>query len=96
MTKVIWTEPAVADLQAIVDYISRDSETFAIAFAQNKRENGDIKRKWGHPLKESPPVNLCVRGQIFSSLSRYWLTVMVSILFWARYSAFLTLLFLYL
>ncbi|MCC6999528.1 MAG: type II toxin-antitoxin system RelE/ParE family toxin [Deltaproteobacteria bacterium] len=34
MTRIVWTEPAVADLQAIVDYIGRDSELYASATAE--------------------------------------------------------------
>lgn len=30
--KIIWTEPAVADLQGIRDYIARDSEFYALQF----------------------------------------------------------------
>jgi addiction module RelE/StbE family toxin len=32
MRKLIWTDPAVDDLQAIYDYISKDSEYYASAF----------------------------------------------------------------
>lgn len=56
MTKIIWTEPAVADLQAIVDYISRDSETFAIAFAQKVLKAADKLQTFpqiGRPVPES-------------------------------------------
>jgi toxin ParE1/3/4 len=34
MTKIVWTEPAVTDLQAIVDYIARDSDVYASAMAE--------------------------------------------------------------
>jgi len=33
--KLVWTEPAVSDLQAIHAYISRDSEIYATHFAEN-------------------------------------------------------------
>ncbi len=32
MRKLIWTDPAVDDLQAIFDYISKDSEYYASVF----------------------------------------------------------------
>jgi addiction module RelE/StbE family toxin len=32
MKKLIWTEPALGDLQAIFDYISKDSEYYASVF----------------------------------------------------------------
>ena len=32
MRKLIWTEPALSDLQAIFDYISKDSEYYASVF----------------------------------------------------------------
>ncbi|MEE9151012.1 MAG: type II toxin-antitoxin system RelE/ParE family toxin [Thermoplasmata archaeon] len=32
MRKLIWTEPALSDLQAIFDYISKDSEYYASIF----------------------------------------------------------------
>lgn len=31
MTKIVWTEPAVADLEAIHSYIARDSDIYANA-----------------------------------------------------------------
>ena len=34
MTKLRWTDPAVADLQAIKDYISQDSEESAISLLE--------------------------------------------------------------
>lgn len=33
MAEVVWAEPAVNDLQAIVEYIARDSRTYAERFA---------------------------------------------------------------
>jgi addiction module RelE/StbE family toxin len=34
MMRLVWTEPAVADLQAIVDFIGRDSEVYAATVAE--------------------------------------------------------------
>lgn len=34
MTRVVWTQPAVADLEAIVDFIARDSDVYATATAE--------------------------------------------------------------
>ena len=34
MTKVVWTEPAIADLQAIVDFVARDSDLYASTIAE--------------------------------------------------------------
>jgi plasmid stabilization system protein ParE len=31
--KIVWTEPAVADLESIRDYIARDSGFYALQFA---------------------------------------------------------------
>ena len=31
MSRVLWTEPAVADLEAIFDFIARDSDVYAAA-----------------------------------------------------------------
>jgi plasmid stabilization system protein ParE len=33
--KLVWTDPAVADLQAIHGYISRDSEFYAAQFVES-------------------------------------------------------------
>ncbi len=33
MVKVVWSESAVVDLEAVVEYIARDSEYYAAAFA---------------------------------------------------------------
>ncbi len=33
--KLIWTDPGLADFEAIHTYISRDSETYAIEFAEH-------------------------------------------------------------
>ncbi len=35
MRVLVWTEPAVDDLQAICDFISRDSEYYASVFIGN-------------------------------------------------------------
>lgn len=32
--KIIWTEPAVDDLESIKNYIARDSEIYALQFGQ--------------------------------------------------------------
>ncbi len=32
--KIIWTEPAIEDLEAIRDYIARDSEVYAASFIE--------------------------------------------------------------
>ncbi len=34
MTRLEWTDPAVEDLQGVVDYISRDSPFYAVAVAE--------------------------------------------------------------
>ena len=39
MRKIIWTKPAVSDLQAIVDYIAKDSKNYAHAFAEKILES---------------------------------------------------------
>jgi len=39
--KLVWTEPAVADLQAIHDYISRDSEVYAAHFIETIIESAE-------------------------------------------------------
>jgi plasmid stabilization system protein ParE len=33
--KIVWTDPAVDDLEAAVEYIARDSEAYAASFAQS-------------------------------------------------------------
>ena len=33
--KIVWTDPAVEDLEAAVEYIARDSEAYAASFAQS-------------------------------------------------------------
>ncbi len=39
--KIVWTEPAVADLDAIQTYIARDSETYASAMVLENFEATD-------------------------------------------------------
>jgi toxin ParE1/3/4 len=39
--KVVWTEPAAADLLETVEYIARDSQAFAAALAQRICDAGD-------------------------------------------------------
>ena len=34
MRKLIWTEPALADLEAIYDFIAKDSEYYASSFLE--------------------------------------------------------------
>jgi len=34
MVKVIWTDPAIEDLKSIKDYISRESEVYALRFVE--------------------------------------------------------------
>ena len=34
MSKLIWTEPALADLEAIYDFIAKDSEYYASSFLE--------------------------------------------------------------
>jgi toxin ParE1/3/4 len=36
--KVVWTEPAWNDLEALAEYIARDSHFYAAAFVQEVRE----------------------------------------------------------
>lgn len=58
MAEVVWAEPAVNDLQAIVEYIARDSQTYAERFAKKVLEaskrleafprSGRIVPEFGH------------------------------------------------
>ena len=41
MTRIVWTEPAVSDLNSIRDYIARDSELYADAVVMDIFDNVD-------------------------------------------------------
>ena len=41
MRKLIWTEPSLSDLQAIFDYISKDSEYYASIFISEIIESAE-------------------------------------------------------
>ncbi len=41
MRKLIWTEPSLSDLQAIFDYISKDSEYYASIFVSEIIESAE-------------------------------------------------------
>ena len=47
--KIVWTDPAVEDLEATVEYIARDSEAYAASFAQSivdaAESLGDLARR---------------------------------------------------
>jgi plasmid stabilization system protein ParE len=59
--KIEWTEPAVADLQSIRDYITRDSECYAARFVQRVVEAVEILKKlpkMGRHVPESEDENI--------------------------------------
>ena len=56
MARIIWTEPALQDLDAIADYISLDKPTAASKFVQRVFER--IEQLANHPLSGSVPVEL--------------------------------------
>ena len=51
--KVVWSEPAIEDLQAIRDYIARDSEHYASRFVTRLLETVDL-------LQNSPELGQMV------------------------------------
>jgi toxin ParE1/3/4 len=56
MAQVIWTEPAVADLDAIADFIALDKPAAASALVQRVLEHVD--QLAAHPLSGSKPREL--------------------------------------
>jgi addiction module RelE/StbE family toxin len=53
--KVIWTDPAVDDLEAAVEFIARDSRAYASALAQQVCDAGDSLAEFserGHRLRD--------------------------------------------
>ncbi len=53
--KVIWTDPAVDDLEAAVEFIARDSPAYASALAQRVCDAGDSLAEFserGHRLRD--------------------------------------------
>jgi plasmid stabilization system protein ParE len=56
MAEVVWTEPALADLDAIADYISLDNPAAAAALVQ--RVFAHVEQLEAHPESGSRPVEL--------------------------------------
>jgi toxin ParE1/3/4 len=56
MARIIWTEPALQDLDQIADYISLDKPTAASKFVQRVFER--IEQLANHPLSGSVPAEL--------------------------------------
>lgn len=53
--KVVWTDPAVADLESTVQFIAKDSPSYAAAFAQQVCDAGDSlaeSSERGHRLED--------------------------------------------
>ena len=56
MAEIIWTEPALADLDAIADYIALDKPTAASAFVQQIFSH--VEQLAVHPESGSRPLEL--------------------------------------
>ena len=56
MARIIWTEPALQDLDEIADYISLDKPVAAIKFVQRVFER--IEQLANHPMSGSVPAEL--------------------------------------
>ncbi|HQZ04172.1 MAG TPA: type II toxin-antitoxin system RelE/ParE family toxin [Thauera sp.] len=56
MAEIVWTEPAVADLEAIADYIALESPSAASGLVE--RVVGHIKQLQAHPESGSRPREL--------------------------------------
>jgi addiction module RelE/StbE family toxin len=56
MAEVVWTEPALADLDAIADYIALDNPAAAAALVQ--RVFAHVEQLEAHPESGSRPVEL--------------------------------------
>jgi toxin ParE1/3/4 len=56
MARIVWTEPALSDLDAIADYISLDKPTAAAALVQ--RVFALVEQLQEHPESGSPPLEL--------------------------------------
>jgi addiction module RelE/StbE family toxin len=56
MARIIWTEPALQDLDVIADYISLDKPTAASKFVQRVFER--IDQLASHPMSGSVPPEL--------------------------------------
>lgn len=56
MAEIIWTEPALADLEAIADYIAVENPTAASEFVQ--RVLGHIDKLENHPFLGPVPAEL--------------------------------------
>ncbi len=64
MAKIIWTEPALSDLDAVADYISLDNEDAASALVRRVFKHGDQLVK--NPESGSRPPEL--KGSAFRQI----------------------------
>jgi len=65
--KLIWTEPAVLDLEKIKEYVSRDSEYYALNLIENIFESVE-------KLKEFPNIGRVVRNIRIKKLEKSYIT----------------------
>ena len=68
MAKVVWTEPALSDLDAIADYIALDKPNAARDLVQ--RVFSHVEQLAAHPKSGSEPPS-CAVGAIGKSSSRH-------------------------
>lgn len=68
MAKVIWTEPALSDLDAIADYIALDKPSAARELVQ--RVFAHVEQLAAHPLSGSKPPELAAGATGRSSSHR--------------------------
>lgn len=63
--KVIWTDPAVDDLEAAVDFIANDSPAYASALAQQVCDAGDSLAEFSERGRRIPDPELSDFREIF-------------------------------
>ena len=56
MMKIVWTEPAVADLEAIRSYIARDSHIYANATILRVLESVEKLKQYPHSGRVDPEI----------------------------------------
>jgi plasmid stabilization system protein ParE len=63
--KVIWTDPAVDDLEAAVEFVARDSASYASALAQQVCDAGDSLAEFAERGRQLPDPELTDFREVF-------------------------------
>jgi plasmid stabilization system protein ParE len=68
--KVIWTDPAVDDLEAAVEFVARDSQAYASALAQQVCDAGDSLAEFSERGRRLPDPELSDFRELFIGSNR--------------------------